>query len=112
MSGKQTMGDRIRDRRIEVELTQEELADEMGTTQAFVSKIEKLGCNSLRRIAQVAAALDCRPSWIAWGDERDQPYYALGKERAESQLEQQLEQAKRDQRSVELDEEMARARRA
>lgn len=80
MSTKQTMGDRIRDRRIEVELTQEELAEEMGTTQAFISKVEKHGCNSLRRIAQIAAALDCRPAWIAWGDERDQPYYARGKE--------------------------------
>lgn len=64
----QTMGDRIRDRRIELELTQEELAFEMGIGQDGVSKLETRGTNSIRALERVARALDDSPARLAWGD--------------------------------------------
>ena len=56
-----TVGDRIRDRRIELGLLQEELAERAGYCgKSAVSKLEHAGNDiSMKQVRRLAAALDC-----------------------------------------------------
>lgn len=67
-----TVGERIRNRRIELELTQEELAHKLGyKSKASINKIE-LGIQDLpqKKIAEVAKALETTPSDLMGWNER------------------------------------------
>ena len=67
-----TTADRIKNRRIELGLTQLELAKRLGlTTKAAVCKIEKQGNNvTLKNVEKFAKALDCSiPYLMGWLDE-------------------------------------------
>lgn len=69
-----TTGDRIRRRREEIGMTQEELARKLGYTSATtVSKLE-LGANNLRqsKIKALADALQTTPEYImGWTEQKD-----------------------------------------
>ena len=61
-----TTGERIRSRRLELGMTQEELARKLGyKTKSTLSAIES-GRNELKqaKIKQFATALDCDPLWL------------------------------------------------
>ncbi len=71
MSGK-TLGDRIRERRIALKLTQEELAEQLGyKSKVCVSKVEgNVHHPGLDIVERYAVALRCSPSYLAgWTDE-------------------------------------------
>lgn len=61
-----TIGDRIRQRRKELGLTQEELANKMGySSRTAISNVEKGGEDlTSTRIEKYAKALDCEPAYL------------------------------------------------
>lgn len=67
-----TIGERIQQRRIELNMTQEELAKKIGyTNKSTIARIET-GTNQLRqsKIYEIAKALDTTPGYImGWEDE-------------------------------------------
>lgn len=65
-----TIGERIRNRRLELNMTQEELAKKAGyKSRSSINKIELSRDLPLKKIAQVAAALDISPSVLTgWED--------------------------------------------
>lgn len=70
------IGDKIRNRRIELGMTQEELAKKLGyKSRASINKIE-LGQTDITqsRIVDFARVLDTTPAYLmGWEDEPDQP---------------------------------------
>lgn len=60
-------GRRIRDRRIEKGLSQEELGDLLGMRQEAVSSLERLGPRRIKTATEVASALDVSPAFICFG---------------------------------------------
>jgi transcriptional regulator with XRE-family HTH domain len=60
-------GMRVRDRRIEKGLSQEELGDLLGMRQEAVSSLERLGPRRITTAIEVAAALDMSPSYLCFG---------------------------------------------
>lgn len=63
------IGARIKQRRKELRLTQEQLADLANLTQAAIAKIERGGAT--RHIADIAKALGVDTNWLAFGQEAD-----------------------------------------
>ena len=66
-----TVGDRIKDRRIELGLLQEELAERAGYVgKSAISKIEHSGNNiSMKLVRRMAAALDCSMEYLmGWSE--------------------------------------------
>jgi transcriptional regulator with XRE-family HTH domain len=61
------IGARIRQRRIELGLTQQELAECMSSTQDAISKLENIGPRSIATLERIATALDATPHWLGWG---------------------------------------------
>lgn len=72
MSMNKTFGDRVRERRKELGLSQEELAKKVGSKQGTISKIERENAKSFIT-ADLAAALGVTVSWLTRGVE---PKYA------------------------------------
>jgi transcriptional regulator with XRE-family HTH domain len=74
-----TTAERIKQRRLELGLTQLEVAKRMGlTTKAAVCKIEKQGNDvTLKSVEKFALALNCAPAYLmGWSDEKyDEPGY-------------------------------------
>lgn len=73
-----TTADRIKNRRLELGLTQLEVAKRLGlTTKAAVSKVEGQGDNvTLKSVEKFAKALDCSPLYLmGWLDD-EETYYA------------------------------------
>ena len=69
-----TTADRIKNRRIELGLTQLEVAKRLGlTTKAAVSKVEGQGDNvTLKNVEKFAKALDCSiPYLMGWEEEEE-----------------------------------------
>lgn len=65
-----TIGDRIRQRRIDLNLTQDELAKKVGyKSRSSIQKIESARDLPLNKVSAMAAALDCQPSALmGWED--------------------------------------------
>ena len=65
------VGDRIKKRRLELGLTQEELAKKAGyKSRSSINKIELSRDLPLPKVQEVARILDCRPSYLlGWEDE-------------------------------------------
>lgn len=61
-------GHRIRDRRVELKMTQRELGEKLGVKQVAVSLIEHRGPKAIEHITRIAKALRCRPAWLALGE--------------------------------------------
>jgi transcriptional regulator with XRE-family HTH domain len=66
-----TVGERIRQKRIELGLTQEELAKKAGyKSRSSINKIECSRDLPLSKVKKVAALLECSPSYImGWQDD-------------------------------------------
>ena len=67
-----TMGDRIRTRRLELNLTQQELADKLGIkSRSYISLLEKGDRNlPTSMIRKLVSALDTTPSYLlGWNEE-------------------------------------------
>lgn len=68
------VGQNIRHRRLELHLTQQELADRLGVTQTYISDVEQGKCSPrLGRMAVIAEALEVTPSYLFAG----QPVVAI-----------------------------------
>ena len=78
-----TIGGRIKNKRIELGLTQEELAKRMGyKSKSTINKIE-MGVNvmPIPKVAAFAVALDTTPTWLmGWGDEEQEQISAGDRE--------------------------------
>ena len=64
------IGARIKLRRKELNLTQEQLADQANLSQAAIAKIERGGAT--RHVAEIANALSVSPNWLLSGEQREQ----------------------------------------
>ena len=76
-----TIGDRIKNRREELGLTQTDLAKRMGySTKTTISRIESAGDNVSRKtIERVAEALNVKPrTLMGWDEEESKGYYING----------------------------------
>lgn len=62
------VGQRLRQIRQARNLTQVELADLAGTTQATIQKIENGASKRPRNLVDLAVALDVNPAWLQWGE--------------------------------------------
>ena len=62
-----SLGYRLRMTRRERGWTQDHLAEESGTSQAVIQKIENGKSLRPRKIDQIAAALDVDPAWLQFG---------------------------------------------
>jgi len=68
--GGESLGKRLRGRRRELGLTQEQLAERAGTTQAVIQKIENGKSLRPRKIDEIASALDINAAWLMFGNDR------------------------------------------
>ena len=66
-----SLGERLRFRRRELGLTQDELALLWGTNQAVIQKIENGKSLRPRKLDTIADALKITPSWLLYGEERN-----------------------------------------
>ena len=64
-----TLGGRLRKRRKELGWTQMYLADQVGTSQAVIQKIENGKSLRPRILEQIANALSVKPAWLQFGVE-------------------------------------------
>lgn len=64
-----TLGGRLRKRRKELGWTQMYLAEQVGTSQAVIQKIENGKSLRPRILEQIADALEVRPAWLMFGVE-------------------------------------------
>lgn len=62
-----TLGGRLRKRRRDLGWTQVYLAEQVGTSQAVIQKIENGKSLRPRILGQIAAALDVHPAWLMFG---------------------------------------------
>lgn len=60
------MGERVRQRRAELGLTQAQLAEKVGVSQVAIKKIEQGGGSKFR--LELAKALDVSMEWLSTGD--------------------------------------------
>ena len=66
-----SLGERMRFRRRELGLTQDELALLSGTNQAVIQKIENGKSLHPRKLDVIADALKITPAWLLYGDEKN-----------------------------------------
>lgn len=66
-----TVGERIKNRRIDLGMTQAELAKKCGTTYQAISKYENNLINDIprKKLAVIADALECSPAFLLGFDE-------------------------------------------
>jgi SOS-response transcriptional repressor LexA len=64
---KTTLGQRIKARRKELELSQEKLGELAGLDQTVISKLERGDVQETARVAELAHALGCDALWLATG---------------------------------------------
>jgi len=67
-SSRATIGDRVRDARLRLSLSQEDVAARAGTSQPVIQKIENGKSLRPRIIPELAKALSLTPSWISFGE--------------------------------------------
>jgi transcriptional regulator with XRE-family HTH domain len=68
ISGLEHIGIRLRSERRDKGLTQEQLAQEAGTNQAVIQKIENGKSFRPRLIMEIAEALEINPAWLQFGE--------------------------------------------
>lgn len=65
----ESTGDRVRQRRQQLQLSQEDLANIVGVSQTSIAKLENNPSRKSRHLLQIAEALQCDPKWLESGDE-------------------------------------------
>ena len=85
-----TLGSRLRKRRRELGWTQIYLAEQVGTSQAVIQKIENGKSLRPRILEEIAAALEVNPAWLQFGveDASELDEEALALARAWAKLEE------------------------
>ena len=69
LTGAQTIGARIRDRREKVQLTQGQLADKLGVSRVAITQWELSTTHPAKsRMAELAEALSCSVLWLTFGE--------------------------------------------
>lgn len=63
----QTISERIKQKRAELNLTQAELAEKAGIKQQSIQQIESGATKRPRFLFEIADALQCDPSWLLYG---------------------------------------------
>ncbi|MBS7782418.1 MULTISPECIES: helix-turn-helix domain-containing protein [Providencia] len=63
-----TLSERIKIRRVQLDLTQSELAEMVGLKQQSIQQIESGLIKRPRFIVEIATALQCDPSWLISGN--------------------------------------------
>ena len=68
-----TIGERIKQKRIELQLSQDELAKKVGyKSRSSIQKIESARKLPLSKVEIMASALDCSPGYLmGWEDKKD-----------------------------------------
>lgn len=96
-----TVGDRIKQKRIELNLSQDELAKKVGyKSRSSIQKIESARNLPLPKVEKMALALECTPSYLmGWEDEESQPTIREHSEPANSRNDED-EQLLKDYHSV------------
>lgn len=64
----ETLSDRLKQKRIELNLTQTQLAELSGTNQQTVQQVESGKTKRPRYIVELAQALNCDPLWLLYGN--------------------------------------------
>lgn len=63
-----TLSERLKKKRLELNMTQAELAQKVGVKQQSIQLIEAGETKRPRFLFEIAKALDCDPSWLQYGD--------------------------------------------
>lgn len=63
------LAERVKDQRINLKLTQAELAELIGITQQSLQKIEDGRTQNPRKLLELAKALNCTPEWLYSGEQ-------------------------------------------
>ncbi|MDZ5639002.1 helix-turn-helix transcriptional regulator [Enterobacter sp. A103] len=67
----ETLSDRLKQKRIELNLTQTQLAELSGTNQQTVQQVESGKTKRPRYIVELAQALNCDPLWLLYGNTKN-----------------------------------------
>ena len=81
----ESMGDRIHNKRLECNLTMEQLGEKVGVQKSAINKWEKNIVQNLKRdvIAKLSEALKCDPVWLMYGEEKEEEHYYLDEQSRE-----------------------------
>jgi len=63
----ETISERLKQKRSELNLTQAELAEKAGIKQQSIQQIESGATKRPRFLFEIANALQCEPSWLLYG---------------------------------------------
>lgn len=63
----ETISERLKQKRVELNLTQAELAEKAGIKQQSIQQIESGATKRPRYLFEIALALKCDPSWLLYG---------------------------------------------
>lgn len=72
-----TISLRLKSRRLELGLTQHQLAQLAGVRQQTIHRIEAGTSNRPRHLVEIADALNCQAKWLLFGDESSCPDCSL-----------------------------------
>ncbi|EAA7987440.1 helix-turn-helix domain-containing protein [Salmonella enterica] len=64
-----TISERLKQKRTDLNMTQNDLALKAGISQQAIQLIESGGTKRSRYLFEIANALDCEVSWLLYGDE-------------------------------------------
>ncbi|CFQ95832.1 TPA: helix-turn-helix domain-containing protein [Yersinia enterocolitica] len=64
----ETISERLKQKRSELNLTQAELAEKAGIKQQSIQQIESGATKRPRFLFEIASALQCEPSWLLYGN--------------------------------------------
>ena len=64
----ETLSDRVKKRRSELNLTQAGLAELSGTKQQTIQQVESGLTKRPRKLIELATALQCEPRWLLFGE--------------------------------------------
>ncbi|HBT0025509.1 TPA: helix-turn-helix domain-containing protein [Klebsiella pneumoniae] len=65
----ETLSDRVKKRRSELNLTQAGLAELSGTKQQTIHQVESGLTKRPRKLIELATALQCEPRWLLFGEQ-------------------------------------------
>lgn len=66
-----TLAVRLKHTRLQLNLTQEELAQKAGVTQQSIQQAESGAIQRPRRLFEIATALNCKIEWLLYGSDRE-----------------------------------------
>lgn len=66
----ETLSDRLKQKRIELNLTQSQLAELSGTKQQTIQQVESGLTKRPRFLVELAQALKCDPLWLLYGNSK------------------------------------------